>query len=372
MAVLSSRYSYFLKLRMFCHACGQQNSDSTPFCISCGRPLLGASPAPAAAEPVPASAPAPGASIYGSFWMRFVALAIDTVIIGAVNTVIYMISFTTFFLSVADGKMEKAGMAMIGGQMALWCVSFLIGLFYFSLMESSRWQGTLGKIAVNLKVVDRNGRRLSYWRALVRYASHFISNLTFGIGYLMNVFTARQQCLHDLIAGTLVVSKTVTPEMLAQHPVGRASRGQRISAIAAWCFTLLAMVLFVGLFYGAVMTAGEMSQESRSASGWNGKMREAEAMGAQASAAVAEYIKKNGAFPDSLEAAGFFDASAALEDIWLDPESGEIHLELGFAPLRSKSLVLVPEADADDNLIWHCVSDDVPKKSLPAGCVSTQ
>ena len=74
-------------------------------------------------------------------------------------------------------------------------------------MESSVNQGTIGKMALNLKVTDLNGERISFGRATGRFFAKYISSITLLIGYIMAAFTERKQALHDMIAGTYVIKK---------------------------------------------------------------------------------------------------------------------------------------------------------------------
>ena len=79
---------------------------------------------------------------------------------------------------------------------------------YFSLMESSSWQATLGKKALGLYVTDLEGNRITFARATGRYFAKLISSLTLLIGYIMAGFTEKKQALHDMIAGCLVMRKS--------------------------------------------------------------------------------------------------------------------------------------------------------------------
>lgn len=72
-------------------------------------------------------------------------------------------------------------------------------------MESSRYQGTLGKIVMGIKVVDHNNQRLEFPRALLRNLSKILSGFLLGLGYIMIIFDDRKQGLHDKIADTFVV-----------------------------------------------------------------------------------------------------------------------------------------------------------------------
>ena len=74
-------------------------------------------------------------------------------------------------------------------------------------MTSSEWQATLGKKAFGIIVTDKNGKRLSYQKAINRYAASLLSGLLLLIGYLVQPFTARKQTLHDIFCGTLVVKE---------------------------------------------------------------------------------------------------------------------------------------------------------------------
>ena len=83
--------------------------------------------------------------------------------------------------------------------------SFTIPFLYFTLMESSSMQATLGKKLVGIRVTDLNGQRITFGRAAGRYLGKLVSAMILMIGFLMAAFTARKQALHDIMAGTLVV-----------------------------------------------------------------------------------------------------------------------------------------------------------------------
>jgi uncharacterized RDD family membrane protein YckC len=72
-------------------------------------------------------------------------------------------------------------------------------------MESSVRQGTWGKVLMGLKVSDEKGNPITFNRSLVRNLSKILSTAMLGLGYLMGFFDKRQQCLHDRIAGTVVI-----------------------------------------------------------------------------------------------------------------------------------------------------------------------
>ncbi len=75
-------------------------------------------------------------------------------------------------------------------------------------MESSSYQGTLGKMALGLIVTDLQGRRVTFGRASGRFFAKIITGLIpFALGYIMAGFTEKKQALHDMIASCLVLRK---------------------------------------------------------------------------------------------------------------------------------------------------------------------
>lgn len=76
---------------------------------------------------------------------------------------------------------------------------------YFAFMESGDGQATVGKKALGLMVTDLEGQRIDFGRASGRYFGNFVSIITFFIGYLVMLFNPKGQCLHDMMAGTVVI-----------------------------------------------------------------------------------------------------------------------------------------------------------------------
>jgi len=78
---------------------------------------------------------------------------------------------------------------------------------YFSLLESSRYQATLGKIAEGIIVTDLNGKRIGFLRASARFFASIISYMPLCLGHIIIAFTKYKQGLHDMLTNTLVVKK---------------------------------------------------------------------------------------------------------------------------------------------------------------------
>jgi len=143
---------------------------------------------------------------YAGFWLRAIASVIDGMILGIVCVPIVFIGLNIVGLAANGGSKDAAaGLAVI-----LYCCfivfTWVLQFGYFGLFESIK-QATPGKMALGLQVTDVNGNRLSLLHALGRNLGKIVSGMTLGIGYMMAGFTERKQCLHDMMAGTLVVRR---------------------------------------------------------------------------------------------------------------------------------------------------------------------
>lgn len=156
-------------------------------------------------------------SIYAGFWLRFVAYVIDYIIIYVVQSFVFIpvlgllgITFASNLENMGDmSDAETMGMfaTMMAFAGATALLTTIIAILYWSLMESSKYQATVGKLALGLKVTDMEGKNLDLTKSLIRNACKIISGMILFVGYIMAGFTEKKQGLHDMIAGTLVVKK---------------------------------------------------------------------------------------------------------------------------------------------------------------------
>lgn len=158
---------------------------------------------------------------YSGFWRRVGASLIDSLVLGVVTSPIggiMTLGAAGFSPDAMMGLSEEQTLAMMMPIMAMAAVagliSFIIQMLYFALMESSKYQATLGKMALGIIVTDLEGGRISFGRALGRNLAKIISSLILMIGYIMVAFTSRKQGLHDLMAGTLVIKKGTASQTL--------------------------------------------------------------------------------------------------------------------------------------------------------------
>jgi uncharacterized RDD family membrane protein YckC len=158
--------------------------------------------------PQPGQFVPPGAlptECFGGFWIRFVAYIIDSLVLVIPSFIIGAVagagSYATQYSGTAGGQAAGAG-----AQLAANAMSLALGWLYFSLMES-RYGGTLGKLAVGVRVVDEDGMFQSFGKATGRYFSKILSACIVLIGFIMAGFDPQKRALHDRIVSTFVVRK---------------------------------------------------------------------------------------------------------------------------------------------------------------------
>jgi len=152
---------------------------------------------------------------YAGFWLRFVAFIIDAIIIGVLQSFVFVPILGALGIGIFNSTPDMSDPDQVAGMVAtiaaamgtVWILAMIIQILYFTFMESSKYQATVGKLAIGLMVTDMNGAKLDFTKALVRNLCRIISNITMAIGYIIAGFTEKKQALHDIIAGTLVVKK---------------------------------------------------------------------------------------------------------------------------------------------------------------------
>jgi Predicted membrane protein/domain len=186
---------------MFCTACGTGLPEAAKFCGRCGSEV----------QPIPDRplAPLVDRPCYASFWRRVAACMLDGFVLWIPGTLVFMALLLAFGAFAQPGAPPPGlGRAMFIAYAGLWTMHWL----YFALMHSSKWQATLGKQAVGIKVTSLTGERITFLRASLRFLGNVLEIFTLGIGPMMAAVTRRRQALHDIVGGTLVTSAATTPD----------------------------------------------------------------------------------------------------------------------------------------------------------------
>jgi uncharacterized RDD family membrane protein YckC len=314
-----------------CTRCGATNAENSLFCVQCGVALR--------SGPV-ASVPAP--MVFAGFWIRVGAYLIDYVILTIAGFI------AMFLLGLALGVFT--GVPTVGSSIGIFLAWLLFPWLYAALFECGPRQATLGKQAVNVKVTDLEGNRISFGRATGRYFAEWINGITLGIGYVMTGFTAKRQALHDMIAGTVVVRADLAPAAIAGAPPA--------PPVPAWQIALIVLAAFIPLvgILAAIAIPAYQQYSIRT------QVSEGLVLASELKAAVVEHAALTGDWPADLEDASFnvpVEASAEdsryVESFYIS--NGTITIVYGRnanARIRNATLSLRPYVDRDGDVVWQC------------------
>jgi uncharacterized RDD family membrane protein YckC len=143
---------------------------------------------------------------YSSGAKRLLAFFIDRLMLHAIFSVIFFRWWGAPF----GWDMDHLNFGFIHLGIKFWEYNLVVEaliVLYYSYMESSKYQATIGKLALGMKVTDVRQQPIDFSKALLRNLSKYLSQLILCIGYLMIIFDDRKQGLHDKIADTLVVNQ---------------------------------------------------------------------------------------------------------------------------------------------------------------------
>jgi len=183
---------------------------TTAFCTECGRPyppddlvrfgnnLVCAECKPRFVQRMREGAVGPTTMVYGGFWIRFLSVLIDGVILAVVNFPIQMILGMLGFRSIQSTGVNFSFLGL------LYVVSIAVQCAYFTYFWSQKG-ATPGQMILGLKVVTAEGGPLTVGRACGRYFAYLLNAFTLTIGFIIAAFDVQKRALHDHICGTRVI-----------------------------------------------------------------------------------------------------------------------------------------------------------------------
>lgn len=272
------------------------------------------------------------APLYAGFWRRAAASCVDSLVLIV----------PAIIISIAAGRSDALAFLL----------NVVVGCAYYAGFHSSSKQATLGKMAFGIKVTDRAGERIGLGRGVGRYFASWLSGIILGIGFLMAAFTQKKQSLHDMLAGTLVVSGKADPAEVVSGGGTMPLTGGVMAIIA-----LLLIVPFVGGILAAIAIPAYSDYTVRS------KVAEVLAAGSLVKGDVAQaYVEKR---PFTTVVVNVQPRYA--QALTVTPK-GEILMRLVPGVGDGGTIVFSPTIDSAGAMTWRCSSSDVQKKYLPAAC----
>lgn len=165
---------------MYCKTCGADNPDGAKVCEKCGASLTEMEYDDKELDEVE----------YTGFFKRAAAYIADMLVIGVADYIVALI---------------------LGKGSPYIAITTVIILAYFAIMESSKFQGSLGKMLLKIKVTDENGNRLSILRAGARYIALDIFTI---LGSVVTIVQGKSAVVNPNDISQVMKSLTDLPHMI--------------------------------------------------------------------------------------------------------------------------------------------------------------
>ncbi len=142
---------------------------------------------------------------------RFLALTIDAFIVAIATFAVMAVndSFAPLYDAMYSADDLSISAAFNQFQTDTIAVNLLVSALYNVAFMTLLNGQTLGKVLFKMRVVKKNGRRISLLDALLRNVFGYTVSQIFLLGYLWAIFDEEQQAWHDKMAGTVVVDERI-------------------------------------------------------------------------------------------------------------------------------------------------------------------
>ncbi len=142
---------------------------------------------------------------------RFLALSVDAFIVGIATFAVMAVtdSFAPLYDAMYSADDLSVSAAFNQFQTETIAVNLLVSAVYNVAFLTLLNGQTLGKVLFKMRVVKKNGRRISILDALLRNVFGYTVSQIFLLGYLWAIFDEEQQAWHDKMAGTIVLDERI-------------------------------------------------------------------------------------------------------------------------------------------------------------------
>ena len=194
--------------RSFCSMCGKSflQENLIPF----ENKLICARCKPTFLQQIKENAEVTGKTIlhYAGFWKRALAIILDAIVLYILSLVI---TIPLSFLAAPPPSYSSEGVSnsmggFVGFQILITLLSFLIRMAY-EVILTYKYEATLGKMALGIKVVRSDGSHITLGQSFGRYFSKIVSAIILYIGFIMAAFSDEKCALHDHMCNTRVIRK---------------------------------------------------------------------------------------------------------------------------------------------------------------------
>ena len=313
---------------MFCPKCGNQSSDSAKFCMTCGNVLPQPNGQP---QPAGLAAGEPAEELYRA-------------VIGPSNQGYYLSRFSRF---------DKSGGAGVSWN---WPAFFVT--FYWLLYRKMWLSALLYLILPNL---------VFFLIGVVGSLAGTSANALTGVAslvVLVALFVVPPMYANALYyrhcAKKIAEARAASPDL--QRQLGELSGKGGTSNIALIIVFVFMAVFVLGILAAVAIPAyQDYTVRAQVAGGI--------AAGRSAAASVGNYYQQRQQVPTTLAQAGFAEQlPPVVKELGLNPQNGTLTVTMASGPISGKSFLLVPSLDEKKQVIWKCMTKDIPNKYMPQAC----
>jgi len=136
-----------------------------------------------------------------------IAAWIDVVLLSLLNYV-FIVPLLQLLGIRADRMDGESGTALSLFILGVYGSSFLILIvtsWLYHVISETKYGATVGKRLMGLRVQRESGELQDFGAASIRHFSKYISRVLFYGGFIISLFNPKRQCLHDMLAGAVVV-----------------------------------------------------------------------------------------------------------------------------------------------------------------------
>jgi uncharacterized RDD family membrane protein YckC len=153
--------------------------------------------------------PVPDAFMPAGPWPRLAAFLVDLMMVSALASTLWALVAPTLGVTIKPPPENFSSFEEISRFMrdqSPYLGFFQLCWFLIDVAFNGRFGATPGKLITGLRIVREDGRPLGYPRAAVRFGARLLVETLFYLGFLPVFFRRDRRGVHDLLAGTRVIS----------------------------------------------------------------------------------------------------------------------------------------------------------------------
>ena len=159
--------------------------------------------------------------VTAGFWSRLLAHCLDC-LVGLAAWLLCSMWLVIGLWALESTPRDLLDLALV--VLATLALALALHVAYHVMLVGGCGQ-SLGKMALGIVVVRRDGGAIGYGRAVLRCLGGLLSVTSFGLGYAGVLFTAERRGLADWLAGTRVVVASAAPAAAEPGPAEMSPLG---------------------------------------------------------------------------------------------------------------------------------------------------